>query len=198
MAYWKSLSMIPLLTAVALYRVWCISEIDAKNEVSGNLVKQVAQRLATAPSQQRLSWLIGQQPLDLPCQDHSLDESLQNSGTCLVRLQQFDSSAAIAILPGLDGQPGVAGVDDNGNGVVDDRSELGATHSDDRCESMSEKALREVGKTFLVLQRGAFMDVTAIEQVIPNAEKRVSVHGQCDGTPFAFLINDYQFSVETE
>ncbi|MCC9642335.1 hypothetical protein LOC71_08615 [Rhodopirellula sp. JC740] len=48
-------------------------------------------------------------------------------------VQRFDPEAEVWIVPGKDGQPGWAGWDDDQNGTVDDRSELGAAWSDDHC-----------------------------------------------------------------
>ena len=47
----------------------------------------------------------------------------------------FDSEAAVILTVGPDGAPGIAGKDEGfpPNGVIDDRSELGAVGSDDVC-----------------------------------------------------------------
>lgn len=49
------------------------------------------------------------------------------------RSERYDDLALVVIDVGADGAPGQAGVDDAGNGVTDDRDELGATKSDDLC-----------------------------------------------------------------
>lgn len=54
--------------------------------------------------------------------------ALQASGQDL-----WDKTLPIWITPGRDGQPGWAGWDDNGDGVIDDDGELGAAWSDDFC-----------------------------------------------------------------
>jgi len=46
-------------------------------------------------------------------------------------VHRWDADAAVYVTAGQDREPGVAGVDDDGSAVVDDRSELGATGSDD-------------------------------------------------------------------
>ncbi|QDV82809.1 hypothetical protein [Planctomycetes bacterium TBK1r] len=45
----------------------------------------------------------------------------------------FADDVAVLLTVGKDGQPGQAEVDDNLNGVVDDRRETGAVGSDDEC-----------------------------------------------------------------
>ena len=80
-------------------------------------------------------------------------------------------------------------IDDNGNGVTDDRSELGATHSDDRCETMNSEIAKQQEPPPLVLQRGAFVNVSSPEQRIDNAEKRLRLSGESAGRPISFLIS---------
>ena len=48
------------------------------------------------------------------------------------RVEYYCPTARLVLDAGSDGQPGVAGVDDANNGIVDDPHELGATGSDDR------------------------------------------------------------------
>lgn len=73
----------------------------------------------------------------------------------------FDPDALVIIDAGADGLPGQAHVDDGGNGVVDERSELGATGSDDQCrivfgdEAVSVKQLSK-DSTVMIVQHGAF------------------------------------------
>ncbi|MCA9139472.1 MAG: hypothetical protein KDB00_22015 [Planctomycetales bacterium] len=45
----------------------------------------------------------------------------------------YSPTAAIVLGVGRDGKPGRKNKDDNRNGVIDDRGELGAVGSDDRC-----------------------------------------------------------------
>lgn len=52
-------------------------------------------------------------------------------GQTEIRLGIWDDDAWVYITAGPDGAPGIAGHDDNGNGAIDDPSELGATGSDD-------------------------------------------------------------------
>ncbi len=48
------------------------------------------------------------------------------------RLGVWDADAAVYVTAGPDGQPGIAGADDNLSGVIDDLAELGSTGSDDQ------------------------------------------------------------------
>ena len=110
------------------------------------------------------------------------------SSSIKMELLQYDPTAVVAILPGLDGQPGVAGVDDDGNGTVDDRSELGATHSDDRCETMSLAMTKLMSPKPLVLQRGAFVVVNSAHELLVDAEQRVHVSVEMGNQVSEFLI----------
>lgn len=81
-----------------------------------------------------------------------------SAGAILIRTQRFDPSAYAGVDAGPDGLPGVAGVDDGFNGLVDDPTELGATGSDDRFVVISEaEFLADPDSLPLVLQRGAFV-----------------------------------------
>lgn len=46
---------------------------------------------------------------------------------------RLDPAALVLLEAGPDGSPGIAGFDDDDDGVVDDPSELGAVGGDDRC-----------------------------------------------------------------
>ena len=56
---------------------------------------------------------------------------LLNHHEGLALVSRWDALTPVFLKPGPDGQPGAAQVDDDGNGVVDDASELGATGTDD-------------------------------------------------------------------
>ena len=80
------------------------------------------------------------------------------SGITRIEYQRFDPNAVIAVGPGLDQMPGIAGTDDNMNGEVDDHLELGATRSDDVCSVLTAEQLSRIppGEVML-LQAGAFV-----------------------------------------
>jgi hypothetical protein len=80
-----------------------------------------------------------------------------------VEWQRFDPEARVRLLPGPDQLPGRANVDDNANGIVDDTSELGATHSDDVCVIEASVDPPSDVQPSIVLQRGAYIPVTLDE-----------------------------------
>ncbi len=84
----------------------------------------------------------------------------------------FDSGAVIGLDAGRDGLPGIAGVDDGANGVVDDRAELGATGSDDRLFTLSKTEYdSDPAAMPLVLQRGGWTRSTAATSAdVPTRE----------------------------
>ncbi len=80
----------------------------------------------------------------------------------LMQLLAWDPSALVYVTVGLDMKPGVAAVDDDGNGVVDDRGELGATGTDDRVLTPGDVGYQdaEAGSVMAaVLSRGAMRRV---------------------------------------
>lgn len=81
---------------------------------------------------------IGQPPIDIAEREPGLLSQLDPSHwTKLPATWQqltvyyWDPSAAVFVTAGPDGHPGIAGVDDDGSGTIDDPQELGATGSDD-------------------------------------------------------------------
>ncbi|MEM1068485.1 MAG: hypothetical protein AAGI63_06290 [Planctomycetota bacterium] len=113
-------------------------------------------------------------------EDGSLPDSLKELGVQSVTFEQWNAQASVFMQPGADGQPGVAGVDDNGSGIVDDESELGATRSDDVL-SVTADAVPTDGPT-LVLQSGAFVPVTYENALADDQPWRAVVQG--DGWSF--------------
>jgi hypothetical protein len=192
-------------TFASLRRPWSISIIVAV------FVLTSAYRmwaLTTAPqspadlSEQRqtvVRWLAASNSLS-PGSDGSIDPALFNSelsklGISSLQWQRFDPQALVVIVPGADGQPGVAGVDDNGDAIIDNRFELGSTGSDDRCEVLTPQQHEALEEITLVLQRGAFMpeaiaftSESVAKQSDIGAEQRVLVRGQFDGEPWSFII----------
>ncbi len=55
----------------------------------------------------------------------------QRLGHSEISIGVWDANASVYVTAGPDGAPGIAGHDDDGNAVVDDLGELGATGSDD-------------------------------------------------------------------
>jgi hypothetical protein len=86
-------------------------------------------------------------------------------------VQVLDPGAPIFVGVGVDGEPGTAGVDDNGNGIVDhqpdepiekDRGEFGAIGSDDPIVTPSGAAffslVRRDASASVAISRGVFVD----------------------------------------
>ena len=107
-----------------------------------------------------------------------------------VMLQRFDPGARVVMWPGDDQQPGVAGVDDDGSGLVDDRSELGATWSDDQCKVMAAGTHQQDSeRPTLVLQHGAFVPIRQTEAAGTSLPTRAIVFGtSADGQPWSMMI----------
>jgi hypothetical protein len=77
-----------------------------------------------------------------------------------LRLYQWDADAVVYVAAGEDAMPGVTGVDDDGNGVVDDSRELGATGSDDVMLTPLDKGYddaRQGRVTAMAISRGAMI-----------------------------------------
>jgi len=80
-------------------------------------------------------------------------------GSCI---WSWDPSALVYVTVGSDGKPGAAGVDDDGNAVVDDRGEMGATGTDDRVLTPGDVGYEDAEAglvTATVLSRGAMRKV---------------------------------------
>ena len=83
-------------------------------------------------------------------------------GFPVIQVSRWDPQAVVYVSAGNDAQPGVAGVDDEGNGVVDDRAELGATGSDDEVltpEHPNYAKAQGQAVTAMPLSRGAMRTV---------------------------------------
>ena len=105
----------------------------------------------------------------------------------------FDPDALIIIGPGADRLPGRAGIDDGGNGVTDERTELGATGSDDVCRVVfgdeaarisdddstsvliAQPSVLIVQPSVLIVQRGAFRPASHSDVVPANTPARTLV-----------------------
>lgn len=188
---WLTTGLMAVFACMAVFRLWAAVTVTDPLPSQTRLSQQVRQHLDEATSEQWSEWLFDRQPLEIPL---STKPETSNASTqtqkVYLELQQFDSDAVVAILPGVDGKPGVAGVDDNGNGVTDDRSELGATQSDDRCETIDADHLRLSERKPFVLQRGAFVSVSSSTQWNPDAEFRVVVIGKLEGESWSFILPD--------
>jgi len=90
----------------------------------------------------------------------SIDVGSQSNSQ--VQLSVWDPVAIVYVSAGTDGASGVVDVDDDGNTVVDDVSELGATGSDDRVLTPEDSGYQDAqsGKILaMVLSHGAMKRV---------------------------------------
>jgi hypothetical protein len=170
-----------VIASVSAYRLWVLSTGPQ------SLTELSVQRQAV------VRWLTSNDVIT-PGEDGSidfasLDSELRELGVSRLELQRFDPQALVVIRPGADRQPGVAGVDDNGDAIVDNRVELGATRSDDRCEVLTPQQHEALDENTLVLQRGAFVPDAAPRSLADNTSRRVVVRGEFDGEPWSFLVH---------
>ena len=89
---------------------------------------------------------------------------------------------------GPDWMPGVSGTDDNMNGITDDRSELGATRSDDVCMTLTPIEAKSLSRDeVMVLQQGAFVPVDE-SAIRPGDYLRAIVFGtSVDNSHWSFV-----------
>ena len=129
-------------------------------------------------------WLQVQDELKLVYQDQTdLFDRTQFNG------QQFDPSARVRLLPGLDGQPGTAEFDDNFNGVIDDAGELGATFSDDLCIVEASQEPASQLEPSIVLQRGAYVAADKSPSQKPGYRDRMVVLYQGQDDSWSFVLD---------
>ncbi len=118
-----------------------------------------------------------QSPITLPAEPSNVVQVVD---------QSFDPTAVVVIRPGADHQPGRAGTDDNRNGIVDDRLELGATHSDDVCQVVSAETFQSIpADQVMLMQRGAF--VTLPDDNPELAQRRIEFHQSQDHQVWSVL-----------
>ena len=143
-------------------------------------------RLATS------QWLQATSPLptdgDGSINSSALDPRLVQLGVERIDVQRFDPNALVLILAGSDGQPGVAGVDDNGDTLVDNRIELGATRSDDVCVVVKADDRPPADVPALLLQRGAFLPLDDSTKPQQRGRRRAIVIGQTGQDHWSFVV----------
>ena len=117
-----------------------------------------------------------------------LDSAIIDAEITRVQYQYFDPQAVVAVGPGRDQLPGVAGTDDNMNGITDDRLELGATRSDDPCLVLTADQLAGMPEDqVMILQRGAFVTT---DDANAEGQRRAILFGQSsDGSPWSAVID---------
>lgn len=171
---------IVLLVIATAYRVWTLST-GPSQPADLTLVRDAA-----------AAWLADTTPLPVDERGviaaSSLDPRLMELGVDRIELERFDPQALVVIRPGADGKPGTAGIDDNGDGIVDNRIELGATRSDDQCVVVAAGDTVSTDPTRLVLQRGAFAPETSAAESDQPPRRRAIVIGHSDKEPWSFLV----------
>ena len=92
-------------------------------------------------------------------------------------IAHWDAGAAVYVTAGPDGLPGIAGIDDDGNGSVDDLAELGATGSDDFVVAPGQVGYEQAAAGNILarlISRGALIplagDLHLPTQHLPRAE----------------------------
>ncbi|MGV3484443.1 MAG: hypothetical protein ACO1RT_08495 [Planctomycetaceae bacterium] len=106
--------------------------------------------------------------------------NLQVAGTAPPRVQlqisRWDQDAPVYVTAGQDRQPGAAGIDDDGNGVTDDRQELGATGTDDEVLTPKDSQYEQAHSgdlPALVLSRGAMRRIDGDSRIEAPAQVRI-------------------------
>lgn len=100
---------------------------------------------------------------------HSFGETEINIGV-------WDADASVYVTAGPDAAPGIAGHDDNGNGVVDELGELGATGSDDFVVAPGQAGYEAAksGKTVSrLISRGAVVAATPDKPLVLSGTSEV-------------------------
>ena len=83
----------------------------------------------------------------------------------------WDAAAAVYVTAGSDGQPGIAGIDDDGNGSIDDLAELGATGSDDFVVAPGQYGYEQAAGSEILarlISRGALVPLDGELQLPPQ------------------------------
>jgi len=95
-----------------------------------------------------------------------------------IRLSVWDENAIVYVVVGEDAGPGAAGVDDDGNAVVDDRGEMGATGTDDRVLTPGVVGYEDAEAGLVmatVLSRGAMRKVVGDAVIQGPGQVRIDV-----------------------
>jgi hypothetical protein len=117
-----------------------------------------------------------------------MTQRVADAGVREIVFERFDPDAVVLMRSGPDMQPGVAAVDDNANGIVDDASELGATGSDDVCLVQRASPDPSDDEITLVLQHGAFVPALPSELKNRSSQWRARVKGQSNGDHWSLLV----------
>ena len=121
---------------------------------------------------------LNDEPLGELFVDHLVSNFIDEHPQTTVVVSSWDPSALVYVTVGLDMKPGAAAVDDDGNGVVDDRGELGATGTDDQVLTPGDVGYQdaEAGKVMAaVLSRGAMRRVEGDAAIEGPGQVRIDV-----------------------
>lgn len=101
---------------------------------------------------------------------------------------RFDSDAIVYLAPGVDGQPGQAGKDDDFDGVADNAGEMGAVGSDDQCLAPWSDDYTTVSniEKAVPISNGAFVVVP--DAVDSDASERFIVYANVADYQWAWMI----------
>ena len=172
--------LIGLLVLAAAYRVWTLATGPSRPADLLSVRNAAAQ------------WLAESTPLPLDDRGvimaSALDPGLVELGVDRIEVERFDPQALGVIRPGADGVPGAGGIDDNGDGIVDNRIELGATRSDDQCVVVPPGDHVATTQPRLVLQRGAFAPEIPALRSDHHPRRRAIVIGKSGKEAWSFLV----------
>jgi hypothetical protein len=146
-----------------------LSELVPLSEDGGAIVSPLASLPCVAV--EKLEATPGQ--LLVYCAGEALPREISVPVGYTLRLSQWDASAVVYVAAGADAMPGAAEVDDDGNGLVDDLRELGATGSDDVMLTPLDQGYddaRQGRVTAMAISRGAMIPTPSPSPILaPDA-----------------------------
>jgi hypothetical protein len=98
----------------------------------------------------------------------------------------WDATSPVYVTVGSDGKPGIAGVDDDGDGVVDDLGELGATGSDDEVVAPGQPGYLEAASGKIearIISRGALVATDSDLQLPSHPTEPAAASGAATASP---------------
>lgn len=159
---WNSLTFVIVVSLVAWRLLWLAAGVQDTTAIADRIRAQIENQLGL-PSDVHGGgpegdghperWRVSMRDMD-----SALTQSSSSFELDRIAVDQWDAELPIWITPGRDRQPGWAGWDDNGNGIVDEPAELGAAWSDDDCVVAMPGEQLLSGR---VIDHGAFRPITA-------------------------------------
>lgn len=169
--YWNGLTL-AIVICLAVWRVvWLAAGVHDTTAIADDIRTQIEDQLGSPSDVRDRTPEGGVRPERWRVSIREMDSTPKRPRSSFeldrVGVDQWDAELPVWITPGQDRQPGWAGWDDNGNGIVDEPAELGAAWSDDDCVvAMSGEQLPS-GR---VIDHGAFRPITA---AVPKHGQRV-------------------------